>query len=125
MRFALIPLLALALAGCAGRAPAGAPPASRDAVLADELRGLELGNLYETLEKLRPEWLRSRGQRSPTNRESELPLVYLDNSRYGELQSLRNLRAGEVTEIHWLSGPVATYRFGTGHSGGVILVLTR
>lgn len=49
-------------------------------------------------------------------------LTNVDQARYGEMSTLRNVRLTEVREIRYLSGPEATHRYGTGHAGGVIHV---
>jgi hypothetical protein len=54
-----------------------------------------------------------------------MPLVYVNGVRYGEPQTLRNLRVQEVEEIRFISATDATTRWGTGHTGGVIEVMLR
>jgi hypothetical protein len=44
---------------------------------------------------------------------------------YGELQSLRQIPVSQVKEIRYLDFNAATLQFGTGHSGGIILVITK
>jgi hypothetical protein len=117
-------ILALALAGCAAHG-ASAPSADRTVLLAEELDAVQLTWAYETIQRLRPEWLRSRGQTSLTRRDSGVVAVYMDGMRYGDRESLRTVRVADVREIRYLTGPEATHRFGTGVSGGVIHVLTK
>jgi hypothetical protein len=44
---------------------------------------------------------------------------------YGELASLKNIQVTTIEEIRYLDSNAATLQFGTGHSGGIILVLTK
>jgi hypothetical protein len=55
-----------------------------------------------------------------------VPRVYVDGTPLGEgLGVLRQMRPDDVLEIHYLSAADATQRFGTGNSGGAILVQTK
>jgi len=51
--------------------------------------------------------------------------VYVDNISYGDLSSLSNLNATQISEIRFLNSRDATTVWGTGHMGGVILVTTK
>jgi hypothetical protein len=79
---------------------------------------------YELLQRLRPQFLRSRGSVSMRNSSSSYPIVYLNNVRHGDLTSLRNIQVTDIDEIRFISGADATTRWGTGHGSGVILVST-
>jgi hypothetical protein len=48
--------------------------------------------------------------------------VYLDSNRYGSLGSLRSLSLGGIQEVRYFGASEATNRFGTGHTGGAIVV---
>ena len=87
----------------------------------------EAANALQIIEKLRPQMLRSRGVGSPTDvtGESARPKVYVDNVAYGDLGTLSNLTASQIKEIQFINSRDATTKWGTGHMGGVILVLTR
>lgn len=101
-------------------------------------------NMYEAIQVLRPQMLRpsrgassfgaGQGQKSSTEPSqfpevggpnSSLPSVYLDNAKFGEIESLRNVETGRVKEVRLLSAADATTRFGTGVTGGVILLVTK
>jgi hypothetical protein len=92
-------------------------------------RAADATNAYQIVQKLRPQMLRSRGAVStnpndPTG-QSSMPRVYVDNVSYGNVESLANLNASQVKEIRFLNSRDATTQYGTGHVGGVILVLTK
>ncbi len=92
---------------------------SRNLITADELSELSVSSAYEAVRRLRPAWLQARG-RSP------LPVVYRNNSRWGgDPSSLESIRIDSVSEMRFLSASDATTRYGTGFTGGVILVMTR
>jgi hypothetical protein len=74
---------------------------------------------YELVRVLKPTWLRQRSTRVDPVR------VYLDGMRLGNVRELSNISVESVQEIRYMSGPDATTRFGTGHSGGAIVVISR
>jgi hypothetical protein len=82
-------------------------------------------NALDVVRRLRPAWLHTRtsprflGAQEPTP-----PVVYVDNVRYGSVQSLAGLSVEVLGEMRYLDAPEATQRFGTGHTGGAILVTT-
>jgi hypothetical protein len=80
---------------------------------------------FSVVQQLRPQWLRSRGVSSFRTSEVDLPAVYLDEMRFGELAVLQNIPVAEIAEIRYISGPDATTLWGTGVSGGVIQVIRK
>lgn len=120
-------VLTLAAAGaCAGspsttQAGSAARRESSTMVTQEELVATRTMNVYDAIQRLRPQWLTSSRVRRGGSGD---PLqVYLDNNRYGTLESLRSLSIGGVQEVRFLSASEATNRYGTGHTGGAILVL--
>ncbi len=95
------------------------PRRSRNLITADELSGLSVSSAYDAVRRLRPAWLQTRG-RAP------LPVVYRNNTRWGgDPSSLESIQIGTISEMRFLSASDATTRYGTGFTGGVILVITR
>lgn len=120
-------VIAAVAVACSGTTrPAGsAPSTSRRVLLGDEIRGASATNAYDAVQRLRPEWLRRRGQISIQDPSAGAVVVYLDGVRFGGPQSLENLRPEGIVQMEYLDASDATIRFGTGHGGGVILVTTR
>ncbi|MDQ3698157.1 MAG: Plug domain-containing protein, partial [Gemmatimonadota bacterium] len=120
-------------AACAARQSADGPeraPAPRrvahELITAAEIATApQAPNAYEVVQTLRPMYLHSRGPVSIRNSAPAYPVVYLDNMRLGELESLRTIPSASITQIRYLSASDATTRWGIGHPAGVILVLTR
>jgi hypothetical protein len=98
---------------------------SRDRIAASELSDIPAINAYDAVHQLRPQWLRSRGVSSLRESQVQLPAVYVDNMRFGDLAALQNIPIAEISEIIYISGPDATTRWGTGVSGGVIQVIRK
>jgi hypothetical protein len=102
---------------------------SQDVIAESEIMASasEASNALQIIEKLRPQMLRSRGLGSPTDvtGETSRPKVYVDNVSYGDVSTLTNLNSSQVREIRFINSRDATTQWGTGHMGGVILVLTK
>ena len=138
MRAATPPLAAalVLLAACAPSpsrssegAPAPAVSSSATRRASNELSRAEIetanvATAYDAVQRLRPQYLRSRGK-SSINRPAQFAAVFLDGTPVGGLDALRRISAAAVGSIRYLSGSEATQRFGTGYEGGAILVETR
>jgi hypothetical protein len=125
--------LCLGCAGSGGTSPPGglrpevmsvsAPSGSSPNVLTgDQIRETNVGNLYDALRRLRPQWLRARGSGSIVSPGSTVPIVYVSGIQRGELRTLQNVGVDQVQRVEFIDGRDATTRFGTGHGGGVIMV---
>lgn len=124
-RSLLLALFLVASAGaCAGgMARSGAPPADARVIAGDEIRATNVENAYELVRSLRPQWMRTRGQQS-IHHDPGIR-VYLDNTALGSLDALRQLHPQNIESIRFLDAAAANYRFGTGHTQGAIVVISR
>lgn len=95
---------------------------STDVIYLDEIQGAKAQNALDAVRRLRPRFLQSRGQTSLLARRDENPVVYLDNRRYGDIESLRMIPTEGIFEIRYLSPNQAQQRWGMNHSAGVIHV---
>ena len=114
--------------GCSGATAGGAtrgPATSRRVLTAEEIRAVSATDAFEAVQRLRPEWLRRRGQVSIQDPSAGEVVIYLDGVRFGGPRSLEGLRAESIVHMEYLDASDATTRFGTGHGGGAILVRTR
>lgn len=114
--------LALGLAGCAssGGSSSRIPGSSSNRIVRAELAALEGAlNAHQAIVRLRPRWLQTRGVGSFP------PVLYVSGSRRGDLDDLKSMQAAELEQMEYMSPSDATTRFGTGHSGGAILVTNR
>jgi TonB-dependent receptor-like protein len=127
--FAPLVVAAVAIAAtlaCSSATTQGSRTAtSRRVLLGDEIRSVSATSAHEAVQRLRPEWLRRRGQISIRDPSAGEVIVYLDGVRYGGPGSLQNIRAEMIMQMEFLDASDATTRFGTGHGGGAILVRTR
>ena len=116
-------LLAFSIVGCAGATSQGGAGRS-DLIVADQLRSRGFASVYDAVEQLRSNWLRTRGRDSLMGPPSEVQ-VYLDNVRMGGVATLRQISPATVTYVQWYNANDATARWGIGHGAGAIYVSTR
>ena len=104
-----------------------APRPERERITLAEIQSVEVQavNAYELVQRLRPLYLRDHGPQSLVLATSRTPVVYVDNTRLGEVYSLRTIPTAAVQEIKYLSASDATTRGGMNHMAGVIQVTTR
>jgi len=116
--------LVAGLSACAGASNTsrGAPRRVGDLITRAELDNAQAPDLHQAIQRLRPNWLHSRGPVSLQSPDAGNVLVYLDDTRLGGIEALSNLQPAEVLEIRRLSAADATSRWGVGHAGGAILV---
>jgi hypothetical protein len=117
-------MLAVMCSGCSMRQQSS-DPSARDFISGEDLRRGNNGNVYEALERLRPEWLRSRGPTSVTDPTPTRANVYMNGSQVGNLEYLRQVSVVDVGEIRYYAPGEAGVRFGMGNPMGVIDITPR
>lgn len=120
-RIAMVFALAIAvgLAGCASAGGGSSRPAgsSMTRIVRAELAELPEMNALQAIERLRRRWLQSRA--------GDQVQLYVDGSRRSNVRDLESIRSTEIEQMEFMSASDATTRYGTGHSGGAILVTSR
>ncbi|HEY1952186.1 MAG TPA: Plug domain-containing protein [Gemmatimonadaceae bacterium] len=124
---ALAGTIACASANSGTPDPVGAPGTAQDrnVITQEEIQTISSTNLYELIEKVRPNMLRSRGATSFSSAGQEFPLVYVDGRPYGDLASLKSLIANQVSRVRYYDAPAAAAKFGMINAPGVIDVTIR
>lgn len=100
------------------------PRRSSTLITREELLATNAPDAYQAVERLHPDWLRGRGLTSLTGTAPKV-LVYLDGQRLGDVAMLTRFTLNGIKEIRFHNASDATQRWGTGHSAGVIEVLTQ
>lgn len=90
----------------------------------EEIQAANYRDTFEMLQALRPQWLRKRGTQSIMNEQGNEIKVYVNNMQLGGLDELRNVAPSDIERAEFLSA-AATQRWGTGHTSGAILLVTR
>lgn len=115
-------LLLLAATGCVTPGVAPVLPGRPDLLTEEQLREDSHATVYEVVQNLRPNWLRTRG-RDSIMLEGRIQ-VYVDNIRYGDVGALQQIPTISVYYVRWYDGITASGRWGLNHGNGVIYVAT-
>ena len=108
-------------AACGARQASGAR-VDRTIITVDQIQERGYRNAYEAVEGLRATWLKERPDGLTIQREIQ---VYLDNSRLGGVQMLRQITTPQIASIRYIDAATAMNRWGVDHSLGVIMVMSR
>lgn len=121
----LIACVASVGVACQQHTSAGAP--SPGTIITEaEIDSAHVSSAYELIQKLRPQFLVSRGNLTLDPREPPSQVhVYLDNQLYGDVSSLRGILIGTIESIRYYTGSEAQYKFGVNNAAGVIAVTTK
>ncbi len=138
----LVGVLAIgSLGACASsgsKAPAAAPSTAASAnaatavrrgsanlIVQAEIEAAHLETIYDVIERLRPNMMRTRGQMGRVTAGGggmSTIKVYQNGTLIGDLTMLRGIQASAVKQVEYLNSSDATTRFGTGNDAGAILV---
>jgi hypothetical protein len=95
----------------------------RNTITKEQLTKNHFVTVYDAVESLRGNWLQTRGTdsfQSPTQVR-----VYLDNTMYGGVESMRTIATNTISFVRWFDGVSATARWGLDHGAGVIYISSR
>ena len=111
--------LAMGLVGCASSGGGSSRPAGATSTRIVEAELVPLGQIspLRAIERLRPQWLRTRS--------GDAPILHVDGARRSSLNDMNSYQLSEIERIEYMSANDATTRYGTGYSGGAILLYTK
>lgn len=115
---------------CACASTQGGAGTDRNVIYGDEIAPIQalVSTAFDVVLRLRSEFLRGRGPTSATRRSAtEAPVysVFRDGVELGTgSDALRIIPATELLEIRYYTPAMATTKFGSRHTGGVIEVKT-
>jgi len=124
LRLAMALAGVLIVAGCSGMGASGGSSSATNEISHDDIQTRMHLDTYEIVRRLRPSWVRPRGRPSFRDPDAGTPVVYVDQTFYGPLAALNQIDPGMIERIEFMSASDATTRFGTGHMGGIIMVMT-
>lgn len=121
----LVTALILSAAACTGTAGARVETRPRldwssTSISAPEIATSSAQTALDAVNRLRPGFLDA--PRASFRQQARV--VYLDGMKLGGIAELRTIPASMVSEIRLLSGVEATLRYGSGHGGGALEVVT-
>ena len=117
-------MVVVALAACAGNGIVSLE-ADRNVITTPELVDSNAPHALEAVQRLRPEYLRTRGPSSLLNPTAMGPAVFVDGLLLGGVEVLADIPIGELARIQYFKAWDATTRFGDGYPNGVIAVSTK
>lgn len=111
-----------------------------DLITLAEIEAAPTGTAFDVVNLLRPRWLRPRtrgtsgfgttqvdpitgGSADPSG-GGTLPVIFMDNTRFGDIGSLRSISSSIIERMEYMDARDATTLYGTGYDGGVIQVFT-
>jgi hypothetical protein len=97
----------------------------RSVITAPELKATRAAHVYEAVERLHPEYLRTRGPSTMMNTTAMGPAVFVDRMLIGGIEVLADMPLNDVQRIRFVSAWDATTTYGEGYSNGVIEITTR
>ncbi len=104
------------LAACAAAADVGAeagaststtPRIRREVITQAELQGSAATNLFDAVQRLRPQWLSGANLANRTGGGTEI-VVYQGTTQLGGLDALRQLQTSYAAELRWLDASQAS-----------------
>jgi hypothetical protein len=116
-----------AVLACASSGTGGTSPVRREPnlITEQEIQASAETNAFDVVSRLRPMFLKTRGQSTISSGGSEYASVFLDGQYYGEIPSLRNILANQVHEIRYLNGPDAVSKYGMRYGSGAVDVRSK
>jgi hypothetical protein len=102
-----------------------ATSSDRNIITETEIAQMPSTSLYDLIQKVRPEFLRSRGTSSFSTANTEYPVVFVDGRAYGDMASLRTLVSAQVSQVRYYDAMAAQAKFGVIKASGVIDVTVK
>jgi hypothetical protein len=113
-----------ATAACASSGGGGGGGGAGNAITREMIDNPSNQNAFTIVQRFRPRWLSPRTQGTIANPEPSFAQVYVDDVRFGPIDTLYRIDGTQIERIEYMSGLDATTRFGIGHDGGAIMVWT-
>ena len=140
-RDVFVAVAALAFAGTDLSAQNARTPTKKNSnqILLEEVQAARATNVFDLIESLRPQWLRVKERQTMRTQTVEVTdsrfgtverqamdepeiIVYVNNTKAGTVESLRDLPVANVSSVELVSPATATMRWGSGHTHGAIVV---
>ncbi len=122
----LLPLFVGLLVSCGTPGVRTAPLGDPDVITREEISASSATTAHQLVQSLRPQWLITRGIVNLAQAAGlEGIVIYLDNARLGDPESMRRVALGPVQYLRFFDAREATLRWGGGHMLGAILISTQ
>ncbi|MEX1183415.1 MAG: hypothetical protein WEF86_09275 [Gemmatimonadota bacterium] len=122
--FGLLTATLILCLACAPR-PSGAPAGRGNVITSDQMASVNAQSAYEAVQRLRPDWLSTRGPSAMLTSAPDVASVYLGGNYMGPVEALHRIRSDDLQELRYYEPGEASARFGMGHERGVIDVIMK
>lgn len=100
-------VIAVVIFGCAaGDSTRDRERRDRNFITQEEIRSVNVSNMYEVIDRLRPMWFRARGPVRSFTGETDI-IVFMDNVQLGNLEALRRVSPESVNTAQFLDSSTA------------------
>jgi hypothetical protein len=125
-RVRLSQLLVLLVLGACLNTQRRAATSGIDVVGEDQIENMRAVTAYDVVSRVHGEYLHSRGRQSMDAHMPEIPAhVFVDDTYYGDISTLKAVPASQLSEVRFYQAYEAQYKFGSGHMGGVVQLITK
>jgi len=118
-------LLSATLAACVAPNQVPRPIPDPQLITQDEISYSRATTAYDAIQRLRANFLSRRGETTILGRSSTYPTVYVDGLKFGDVDALRAIPAGQIATIRLFTAWDAATRYGNSSASSVIDVTTR
>ena len=126
MALVAMTLVAMTPAACVMQHSSVAPGGDPMVITEKQIEQVQATTAYDAVSHLHGEFLVSRGRDANNPNLPPVPVhVYVDDTFYGDVSTLREIPAIDIAAIRLYQSYEAQYKFGSGHPGGVIQVITK
>jgi hypothetical protein len=125
-RVRLSQLLVLLVLGACLNTQRRAATSGIDVVGEDQIENMRAVTAYDVVSRVHGDYLHSRGRQSMDAHMPEIPAhVFVDDTYYGDISTLKAVPASQLSEVRFYQAYEAQYKFGSGHMGGVVQLITK
>jgi hypothetical protein len=102
------------------------PRSARDVLTEGEIKAATAADGYDLVQRLRPNWLRQKGDPSQMDADGSREIrVWVNGRDAGGLATLRNYDSHQIVSMRWIDSINARATYGRGYGRGVIALQTR
>jgi hypothetical protein len=102
------------------------PRSARDVLTEAEIRAANASDAYDLVQRLRPAWLRQKGDASQMDADGSREIrVWVNGRDAGGLGALRDYDSNQIVSMRWVDSISARATYGRGYGRGVITIETR
>ena len=123
----LMRLVVLAALGTACHQRPADPPirGNPNVVTREELAEVGTGSVYDAIVRRHGLFLKDRGRTSIYGKNIPRAVVFIADTEYGVIETMRNLPAERFEEVRYYPDTEAAAKFGSEYIGGVIQLIPR